>query len=167
MLNAGDNFFSEGNLHLEGNLHIKIGNNVRIDKNSSLTAWTQYYDSTFTPSIVLGNNVAIGESAHITSINSIILGDGVLLGKHVTISDNSHGSITCEDALIEPKFRKLVSKGPVIVEKNVWIGDKVTILSGVHIGEGAIIGANSVVTRDIPAYSVACGVPCRVVKLIK
>lgn len=56
------------------------------------------------------------------------------------------------------------SKGPIIIEDDVWIGDRATILSGVHIGQGAVIAAGAVVTRDIPAYAIAGGVPCKVIK---
>lgn len=65
---------------------------------------------------------------------------------------------------IPPKNRIIVSKGPVIIEDNVWIGDKATILPNVRIGFGSIIAANSVVTRDIPPFSIVAGAPARVVK---
>ncbi len=58
-----------------------------------------------------------------------------------------------------PEVRKGMSKGPIVVGNDVWIGDGAFIMSGVNIGDGAIIGARSVVTRDVPAYSVACGSP--------
>lgn len=59
---------------------------------------------------------------------------------------------------------QLVSKGPVTIGNNVWIGDNVTVLSGVSIGDGTVIGSGAVVTKNIPAYSIAVGVPARVVK---
>ena len=55
----------------------------------------------------------------------------------------------------------------MIIGKNVWVGEKVTVLPGVHIGEGSIIGANSVVTHDIPPYSIAVGIPAKVIKTVK
>lgn len=58
----------------------------------------------------------------------------------------------------------MVSKGPVIIEDNVWIGDKATILANVTIGKGAVVAANSVVTKDVPAYSVVAGIPAKVIK---
>lgn len=64
-------------------------------------------------------------------------------------------------------MRPLFSKGIVIIEDNVWIGDKATILSGVKIGKGAIIGANAVISKDVPAYGVAVGNPAKVIKIIK
>ena len=82
----------------------------------------------------------------------------------MTISDNNHGS-TDFDTLHEVSVnRKLYTKGPVIIGNNVWIGDKATILGGVTIGDGAVIAANAVVTKDVPAYSVVGGNPARVIK---
>lgn len=57
-----------------------------------------------------------------------------------------------------------MSKGPVIIGQNVWVGDKATILPGVTIGDGAVIGANSVVTKDVPPYSIVGGNPAKVLK---
>ena len=55
-------------------------------------------------------------------------------------------------------------KCPVVIEDNVWIGEKASIMPGVHIGKGAIIAANSVVTHDVPAYAVVAGTPAKVIK---
>ena len=63
-----------------------------------------------------------------------------------------------------PSLDELPLKGDTVIGNDVWIGQNVTFLPGVHVGDGAIIGANSVVARDIPAYTVACGNPCRVIR---
>ena len=97
------------------------------------------------------------EYNHITSINEIIIGDNLLCGRWVTISDNSHGQTDSESLQLSPIERNLYSKGPVRIGRNVWIGDKATILPNVSIGDGAVIGANTVVTKDVPAYHVAVG----------
>lgn len=86
--------------------------------------------------------------------------------ENVTITDNSHGYITKNETHTPPLKRPLYSKGPVIIGKNVWVGDKATILPNVNIGDGAIIGANAVVTKDVPPYSVAVGNPAKIVKLL-
>ena len=65
---------------------------------------------------------------------------------------------------INPQDRELISKGIVRIFDNVFLGDKSTVLSGVTIGEGAVIAANSVVTHDIPPYCVAAGVPAKIIK---
>ena len=62
-----------------------------------------------------------------------------------------------------PTTRPLYSKGRVSIGKNVWIGDKATILPGVTIGDGVIVGANSVVTKDIPHYKIAIGCPAKII----
>ena len=80
----------------------------------------------------------------------------------MTITDHAHGS-SCID-MTPPANRELISGGAVFIGKNVWIGDKVTILPGTTIGDGAIVAANSVVSKDIPAYSVAAGNPAKILK---
>ena len=82
----------------------------------------------------------------------------------MTICDNNHGTTDFDTLHEAPIKRKLYTKGPVIIGNNVWIGDKATILGGVTIGDGAVIAANSVVTKDVPAYSVVGGNPARVIK---
>ena len=68
---------------------------------------------------------------------------------------------------MSPIKRDIVSKGAVIIGKNVWVGDKVSIMPNVRIGDGAIIAANSVVTKDVPPYSIVGGNPAKVIKEIK
>ncbi len=121
----------------------------------------------FTPSITLGNNCSIGANSHITAINRISLGNNVLTGPQVLISDNAHGEAEKCLSPIAPYLRPLCSKGEVVIEDNVWIGQGAMIMSGVHIGAYSIIAANSVVTHDIPAYSVAAGSPAKVIKHIE
>ena len=85
----------------------------------------------------------------------------------MTVTDNSHGVTTIDDLSKAPHMRKVISKGEVVIEENVWIGDKATILPGVHIGKGAVVGANAVVTKDVPPFSVVGGIPARVLHRVK
>ena len=78
--------------------------------------------------------------------------------------NNSHGYTDYESLQQRPTQRQIVSKGSVIIGKNVWIGDKATILPGVMIGDGVVVGANTVVSKDIPNYSVVVGNPARIIK---
>ena len=119
------------------------------------------------PQLKIGDRVSLGEYSHITCANKVTIGDGVLTGRFVLITDNSHGNNTNETADIAPLAREIHSNGPVHIGENVWIGDKVTILPNVTIGKGCIIAANAVVTKDIPEYSVAAGIPAKVIKTIK
>ena len=154
-------------IHLQGGKYISLGNNVSIGKRVDLTAWDNYCDVKFTPEISIGQNTKIGDDCHITSINKIIIGSNVLFGKKITVTDNAHGNTSFDSLKIPPYLRPLYSKGPVIIEDGVWIGDKVTILPGVTIGKNAIIGANSVVTKDIPKNTVVGGNPAKIIKIIQ
>lgn len=152
---------------LEGAEYMSIGENSKFQKGVYLTAWSNYKGQKLTPNITIGRNCNIGAWNHITCINRIIIGDGFLSGKWVTITDNSHGQMNFEECMVLPSLRKVFSKGPVIIGCNVWVGDKATILPGVKIGDGVIIAANSVVTKDVPAYTVVAGNPARIIKKIK
>lgn len=152
--------------YLVGGKYISIGERCTIGKNSTLTAWNRHGPNTLMPEIIISNNVSIGDDSHITAINRIEIGNNVLTGKKVTITDNSHGKSTFEMLSLPPATRPIYSEGPVIIEDGVWIGDKVTILPNVRIGKNAIIGANAVVTKDIPANCVVGGIPAKVIKYI-
>lgn len=147
-----------------GGENIYIGIGTVVAEGAILTSISQRRGQKFNSQITIGKNCLIGEYAHITSCKSVTLGDNVLTGRYVYISDNSHGDTSKEMLKIPPIERPIVVKGPVVIERNVWIGERVCILSGVTIGEGAVIAANSVVTHDVPPYSVAAGVPARVIK---
>ena len=143
---------------------ISIGDNTDIQKNSVIGCWVKFGDQKFTPSITIGNNCNIGEYCHITACNKITIGDGLLTGRYVYIGDNTHGGLSDEELSIPPIERKLKSKGEVVIGRNVWVGDKVTILAGVHVGDNVIIAANAVVTKNIPNNCVVGGVPAKTLK---
>lgn len=151
-------------IKLKGGGYITINSHTTFGKSCILTAWNRYQGIKYTPKIVIGENCCFGEYNHITSINSIKIGSGVLTGRWVTITDNSHGMTDFSTLKIKPIKRNLYSKGPVVIGNNVWIGDKSTILPGVTIGDGSVIAANSVVTKSVPAYSVVGGNPARILK---
>lgn len=148
--------------------YISIGKNTKIHEGVILTAWDGYEGQQFSPSIVIGENTNIGENCHITACDRIEIGNGVLTGRYVYISDNSHGNPAHGEELdIRPSQRPLYSKGPVVIGDNVWIGERVCVMAGVKIGDGAIIAANAVVTHDIPAGVLAGGVPAKVIKMLR
>lgn len=144
--------------------YIKIGNDFLAMNRCRVEAWVQFGEQVFQPSIVIGNNVSMNFDCHIGAINEIRIGNNVLMGSKVFITDHAHGNGLADEISIPPNKRPLNSKGPVIIEDNVWIGEGVVVLPNVHIGYGSVIGANAVVTKDIPARSVAGGVPARVLR---
>lgn len=143
---------------------IAIGERNYFAEGCMVSAWEDYNGYKYNPQITIGNNCSFGKMNHITCCNKITIGNAVLTGMYVLISDNSHGEINAEALSISPLDRQLVSKGEVVIGNNVWIGDKAAILAGVHIGDGAIIGANSVVTKDVPANCVVGGIPAKVLR---
>ena len=108
----------------------------------------------------LGNNVYANFNLTLVDDTHVYIGDHVMIGPNVTISAAGHP--------IDPDLRRetMQFNFPVRIEQNVWIGAGAILLPGVTIGENSVIGAGSVVTRDIPANVVAMGVPCRVVREI-
>lgn len=148
-------------------MHISIGDNFVCGKNCKIIPYIEYNKEKtgMIPRINIGNNVSITANCFISCVNEVKIGDEVLIGTNVFITDNFHGkNETIEELTIPPAQRKLWSRGPVIIGNNVWIGSNVCIMPGVTIGDGAIIGANAVVTHDLPAYSIAVGVPAKIVK---
>ena len=105
----------------------------------------------------------IGDECHRPGMKGMTIGNGLLTGKGVLISDNSHCNPSDHGQLsLPPNSRPLHSKGTITIGNNVWIGEKAAILGGVAIGDGAVIGANAVVTHDVPPYSIAAGCPAKI-----
>lgn len=146
---------------------ISIGHNFSAEDNLRLQAWTEYKGQSFSPEITIGNNVSMMENCQVSCCNKISIGDGVLFGANVFVTDNFHGDNSIQQLSTPPIDRPLDVRGEVAIGNNVWVGRNVCIMSGVHIGDGAVIGANAVVTHDIPAYSVAAGVPAKVIKRVE
>lgn len=152
--------------YLKGCEYFKIDDNSSFGKFVVLTAWDRYEGESFLPKVNIGKNCNFGDFLHLTCINEITIGDNCLTGRWVTISDNNHGSIDKENLNQPPGERKLISKGPIIIGSNVWIGDKATILGGVTIGDSSIVAANAVVTKDVPPFSIVTGNPAKVMKRV-
>lgn len=114
-----------------------------------------------------GKNVQINDYVHITAAYSVEIGNNVLMASKIYISDCSHGSYIGNsddsDPRVTPADRSLSVK-PVKIQDNVWLGEFVSVLPGVTIGEGTIVGANSVVTKSLPPYVIAVGSPAKPIK---
>lgn len=146
---------------------IIIGNNFKVRENIRLEAIKNYRGMTFNPLISIGNNVNMGIDCHIGAINSIKIGDNVLMGNRVIITDHNHGNGSYEELGVFAVERNLFSKGGVEIGNNVWIGDGVAILPGTVIGDNSVIGVNSVVNKNIPPNSMAAGIPAKVIRVVK
>ena len=117
--------------------------------------------------VILGNNCSIGGNTRIMSEHArTIIGDNVMTGPGVTIITGDHRTDLIGRTMISIRYEEKLPENDmdVIIENDVWIGANVTILKGVTIGEGAIIGACSLVIRDVPPYSICVGNPAHIVR---
>jgi acetyltransferase-like isoleucine patch superfamily enzyme len=117
--------------------------------------------------LIIGKNCKIGDNVHIVANEKVSIGENCLMASKIFISDTSHGCYS-DDMIhsspdVPPDDRPLFTK-PVRIGNNVWVGENVCILSGVQIGDGCIIGANSVVTGDVPVNCIVVGSPAKVIK---
>ncbi len=143
---------------IEGEQYISLYDNVSIGSG----CWLLCLPTTANPKphMSIGKGTVIGRFAHIVSIDNVAIGERVLIADSVYISDNLHSFGDIEKSVID---QPVSSIGNVKIGDNVWIGEGVSIV-GASIGRNSVVGANSVVTRDIPEYSVAVGSPARVIK---
>lgn len=126
----------------------KCGRNVNLESNACVTR-----------AVEIGNNSGIGIASRI--YGHVCIGDNVLMGPEVIILTSGH-KYENADILIREQGR--LPEKPVHIGNDVWIGARAIILPGVHIEDGAVIGAGAVVTKDVPPYTVVGGVPARIIK---
>ena len=142
---------------IEGEEYIVLGNYASINSKAWLLAIKQ---NNIEPQLIIEDGATIGRFAHIVALQRVIIGQNVLIADKVYISDNIHGY---EDISQPIMYQPIVFKGVVEIGKNSWIGENVCII-GAKIGKHCIVGANSVVNRDIPDYCLAVGSPAKVIK---
>ncbi len=137
---------------LTDNAVLELGDNCTI-QNFAFFQLTRPH-----PKVIIGENSVIGRHCIITAKNLIQMGSNVLMGSYVQVIDHNHGM-----APGKPIREQAAVIGEVIIGNDVWIGAGAKILANVHIGDGAVIGSNAVVTRDVPTNAIAVGVPARVI----
>lgn len=150
-----------------GRPYINFGKNIFIGERCRIEAVSRHGTNRYQPRLVIGNNSSMNDDVHIACIDSVSIGENVLMASKIYISDHNHGEYASKsddgNPATAPNLRKLSIRS-IVIEDNVWIGEMVSILPGASIGYGSIIGANSVVTGIIPPYSIAVGIPARVIK---
>ena len=150
-----------------------IGDNVSLGPGSFIYA-LKHYPTTwmmnptrqkkiqqFDSKIIIGNNVTSTADLQIAAQSEITIEDDVMFASNIHINDAFHGFETANEPY---KYQKIFRIDPIKIKRGCWIGQNVVILPGVTIGEYTIIGANSVVSKSIPARSIAVGIPVRVIK---
>ena len=137
-----------GTVAVEGTANIRMGRNARIYPGVLL-------ETQGAGCIVIGDHVVLSRGVHIVAFDSVILGDHCMVGEYASLRDADHqkSQVSMRDS------GHLCA--PIRLDRNVWVGRAACILKGVQIGANSIVGANAVVTRDVPSSSCAVGVPAR------
>lgn len=146
---------------ITGKNRISIGKNTWIGKGAEIAAYENHFSQALESEITIGDNVRIHENCRITCAKKITIENQVLFAPDVFVTDHNHGMDPTLDSGYSPQPLVL---GEVKICNGCWLGQRVCVLPGVTIGERCIIGANSVVTKDIPPYSIAAGSPAKVIK---
>lgn len=146
-----------------------LGNNLKISKNSSLKENIEIMDN-----VIILDNVRIGVGTSIntnTRIDSAVIGNYCSIGSDCHIGGGQHDITAMSTSQLLPQLSNKISHSnehpwlqPPVIGHDVWLAAKVIVLQGVTIGNGAVIGAGSVVTKDIPPYAIAVGNPAKVIK---
>ncbi len=152
--------------YLRGLSSIEMGEDFSAGEGLWLHAVTQYGKQRFSPRIVIGNRVCLSQWVHIAATNYVEIGDDVLIGSKVIITDHNHGQYSRDHTApdVPPVLRPLDRDRRVVIGRRVWLADGVVVTPGSMIGEGSVIGANSVVKGNIPPFVIAAGVPAEIAK---
>lgn len=146
---------------------VRLGEDFHAGDALWLEAVLHYAGATFTPELTIGPHARLSDSVHIGCLRRITIGAHLLSGSGVLITDHAHGCYTgapASDPAVPPAQRPLHAAAEVRIGNNVWLGDGVAVLPGADIGDGCVIGANSVVTGTIMAGTLAVGSPARPVR---
>ena len=146
---------------LWGKKNIKIGKKVFIAQNSFLSAVRNWGEKSYNPKLIIGDNTTIGSSFFATCINEIIIEKNVLISDMVFISDHIHDYFSVREPILR---QKLKFKGKVLIKEGSFIGINAVIMPGVIIGRNSVVGASSVVTKNVPDYYVVTGNPAKPIK---
>ena len=146
--------------------------NLAIGQNSDIDATISVQKD---GKVVVGNHTTIRYDSFIGAVDRIQIGSYVIISNNVHIYDNNNHPVPpevrhkmCEEGFYNDAWKwEHSAHRPVVIEDDVWIGERATILKGVTIGRGSVIGCDSVVTKDVPPYSVAAGNPARVLKMME
>lgn len=144
---------------ISGQQNISIGKGTTILNNSRLQIYNYLTGKNST--ITIGDNCYIGYRFSALAGGNIVIGNNVLIASDVLITSENHG-INPESET--PYMDQPLACKDVCIGNGCWIGEKATILSGVTIGDKCIIGANSVVAKSVPSYSISAGSPARLIK---
>lgn len=134
---------------------------IQLGRQSRIKQFVVIYDAEH---LTIGCNTVIGEFVHIWAGGGCFIGNDVLIAAHTMITTEGHATNAFSTG---KKYNETSLSRPIIINDNVWVGGNCTILPGVSIGKNSIVGAGSVVTKDIPENQIWAGNPAKFIKAIK
>lgn len=134
-----------------GEVDLRLGRRVFLGRNGIFQG---------TGTVRLGAGTYVGNFFDFNSRSTIDVGENCMFGNFVTLVDNNHGTAFGTDMKDQP-----FEVAPISIERNCWLGEKTTVLSGVTIHENSVVAAGSVVTRDVPANAIVAGIPAKVLRM--
>jgi acetyltransferase-like isoleucine patch superfamily enzyme len=150
-----------------GHRHIRIGRNFRAGRLLWLEAVTEFGQQTFAPQLTFGERVSCSDGVHIACTTRVTIGNDVLIGSKVHITDHNHGNYRASSPHSSPDVppaQRLLVGAPVEIGDRVFLADGVIVLPGSVIGAGTVVGANAVVSGTLPPDSICVGTPARPIK---
>ncbi|MBU0952254.1 MAG: acyltransferase [Elusimicrobia bacterium] len=157
-IEIGDNILVESSVVFESG---RIGNGIKIGDNVQIRHHCVFFTGDHASSLIsIGGGVYINDHCRFYGGGGILIGNNVLIGPNVTITSSQHDFRYKNKLIIEQE--SILKK--IVIEDDVWLGANVVVCPGARIGKGCVIGAGAVVVKDIPPYSVAVGIPAKVIK---
>lgn len=160
-IHCGRGFVVEDGAEIQGLSEggMRFGDGVTIGRSAQLRP-SGYYGRDMGVGLVVGSNSNVGPLSYLGASGGISIGANVLMAPAVVVLSEEHAI----DDAARPIKAQGVRPAPTVIEDDVWLGARVTVLGGTRIGRGSVVGAGAVVTHDIPPYSVAAGVPARLIR---
>ncbi|MGB3491696.1 MAG: acyltransferase [Elainellaceae cyanobacterium] len=144
-----------------GARHISLGKNAFISWNTWIYCVEEYGKQKFNPQLILDDKVYLGPGCHVVTCRKIHIEPHVMLGNNCYISDNLHDY---SDVDMPIDNGPLSVPGKIVIGAGSWLGDNVCVFGDLRIGKHCVVGANSVVNRSLPDYSIAVGAPAKIIK---
>ena len=141
--------------------YISFGEKSKIHKGYRIECYDKYAGKKLNPKLEIKENTIIGYNFTCLVTENVTIGKNTIIASNVLITSENHGMNPIDN---EDYYHQKLLSDEVMIGDGCWIGESVKIMPGVHIGNRSIIGASSVVTKDIPAYSVAVGCPAKIIK---
>ena len=147
-------------LMIYGKKNISIGNHVMIRDGARIEAVEKWGEVKYNPSITIGDYTKIEQNLHMTCASSVKIGEECVVLANVMITDINH----CDDNIEQSVMKQRIDTKATIIGDRCFIGKNACIMPGVKLGQGVVVGANAVVTHNVPDYCVVAGVPARIIR---